>query len=271
MYRKGALKLSEKVTKEELAQALDNLVEKGQLNPALLHAELEHIKAEQRHKTALVMSQAHETETIEQAKRQIESEANANFELTPEQETLLISTLKSRFKKNQRRHKLFLWSRVEAKLNQVPAKKLWSLWQMEETGGEPDVVDYDKTTGEYIFFDCSNDSPTGRRNLCWDKEIEDNYRANYPEEKCFGNAVDLAAKMGIEILNEAQCRFLHELGEFDNYTESWIYKPSNQRNKHKGFFGGYNRSPTCRNGFHMGDTLGEFCHKRVGFRGSLRI
>lgn len=265
-YRKGELNLPENLTKEQLAQALAVLVEKGQLNPALLHAEvaqvLTEITAEQHHKAAQVMRQAQESQTAAQAKRQTEAEFDARHELSPEQKTQLISTLKTRFKKNQGRHKLFLWSRVEAKLNQAPAHKLWSLWQMEETSGQPDVVDYDSKTGEYIFFDCSPESPTGRRNLCWNQAAQDFLKANHPDKKCDGNAVTLAEEIGIEILNETQYRYLQKLGEFDLHTRSWVKGQSESVALYGGRYDGgvfvFERSPDV--------------HAAGGaFRGSLRV
>ena len=269
MYRKGEINLPEEITKEQLTKALAILVEKGQLDPALLHAEvaqiLTKITAEQHHKAALVMREAQESETAEQAKRQTEADLNANFELTPEQKTKLISTLQTRFKNNQGRHKLFLWSRVEAKLNTAPAKKLWSLWQMEETGGEPDIVDYDHKTGEYIFFDCSPESPTGRRNLVYDQAAEDWIKGEKDPQKIY-NAIDLAAKMGINILDKDQYLYLQKLGRFDQNSWSWLYTPSNKKDEDVALNGHRNDR-----GVRIFENSSYYCHDDKAFRGSLRV
>jgi hypothetical protein len=132
----------------------------------------------------------------------------------------LLKTLKTRFEKNKNRHKGLDWIKVEAKL-EARNDKLWSLYEMEETGGEPDVVGYDKKTDEYIFYDCSAESPKGRRSICYDGEALEARKEHKPEN----NAVDMAADMGIEILSEEQYRHLQQLGEFDLKTSSWIQTP----------------------------------------------
>jgi hypothetical protein len=143
-------------------------------------------------------------------------------ELSPEQREELLRALKSRFEKNMIRHKGLEWAKVQAKLN---TEKLWSLNEMERTGGEPDVVGYDKKTGEYIFYDCSAESPKGRRNVCYDREAQESRKANKPED----NAIDMAAAMGIELLTEEQYRELQKLGNFDTKTSSWVKTPSDIR------------------------------------------
>ena len=122
------------------------------------------------------------------------------------------------------RHKDLEWAEVQAKLEANP-EKLWSLHEMERTGGEPDVVAHDKETGEYIFYDCSAESPAGRRNLCYDREAQDSRKENKPEN----NAVDMASALGIELLTEAQYRALQELGAFDAKTSSWLQTPPDVR------------------------------------------
>ena len=146
-----------------------------------------------------------------------------SLELSPEQGEELLKTLRVRFEKNMNRHKGLDWSKIQAKLEAHP-EKLASLNAMESTGGEPDVVGYDKKTGEYIFYDCSAESPNGRRSICYDREgqQEREKKGVHPA----GNAVDLAAAMGIELLNEDQYRELQKLGEFDTKTESWIQTPA---------------------------------------------
>ena len=140
-----------------------------------------------------------------------------------QREDLLIA-LKARFEKNMNRHKGLEWADVQARL-EGNVEKLWSLNEMERTGGEPDVVGYDKKTGEYIFYDCSAESPKGRRNVCYDHEALESRKENKPKD----SAMDMAAAMGIEILTEAQYRELQELGSFDTKTSSWLKTPSEIR------------------------------------------
>ena len=139
----------------------------------------------------------------------------------PEQRKELLGALKARFEKNMNRHKGLDWPTVQAKL-EANAEKLWSLGEMERTGGEPDVVGHDKKTGEYIFYDCSAESPKDRRSLCYDREALDSRKENKPK----GSAVDLATAMGIELLTEEQYRELQRLGEFDTKTSSWVKTPT---------------------------------------------
>jgi hypothetical protein len=145
-------------------------------------------------------------------------------ELTSVQLEELIKALKDRFEKNINRHKDIEWASVQAKLEAHP-EKLWSLSEMGKTGGEPDVVDQDKTTGEYIFYDCSPESPKGRRSICYDREALESRKEYKPEN----NALDMAANMGIELLTEEQYRELQKLGNFDMKTSSWVKTPSEIR------------------------------------------
>ena len=147
--------------------------------------------------------------------------AKVDRELSKELRQDLLKTLKSRFEKNKNRHEGIEWADVQAKLEASP-EKLWSLNEMERTGGEPDVVGFDQATGEYIFFDCSAESPKGRRSLCYDREALDARKENKPEN----SALDVAAEMGIEVLTEEQYRELQQLGEFDLKTSSWIQTPA---------------------------------------------
>ena len=142
-------------------------------------------------------------------------------ELPAAQRDKLLKTLKNRFEKNMKRHKGIDWAKVQAKLEDS-AGTLWPLYEMEETGGEPDVVGYDKKTGEYIFYDCSAETPKGRRSVCYDGEALEARKEHKPEN----NAVDMAADMGIEILSEEEYRALQQLGEFDLKTSSWIQTPA---------------------------------------------
>jgi len=146
--------------------------------------------------------------------------------LSPEQRQEMLRVLKVRFEKNMNRHKGLEWDKVQARL-EANAEKLWSLNEMERTGGEPDVVDHDKKTGEYIFYDCSAETPKDRRNVCYDREgqIEREKQGIHPG----GNAIDMAATMGTELLTEQQYRELQNLGNFDMKTSSWVKTPSDIR------------------------------------------
>ncbi|MFZ6030505.1 MAG: DUF4256 domain-containing protein [Chloroflexota bacterium] len=145
-------------------------------------------------------------------------------ELSHEQSEKLLSTLKTRFEKSRNRHKGLEWDKVQAKL-EANREKLWSLHEMERTGGEPDVVGHDEETDEYIFCDCSAESPKGRRSVCYDREGQEARKEHKPEN----NAMDMAAAMGIELLTEAQYRKLQELGSFDTKTSSWVKTPADIR------------------------------------------
>ncbi len=145
-------------------------------------------------------------------------------ELSPEQREELLRVLKDRFGKNMNRHKGLEWDKVKARLESIN-EKLWSLSEMERTGGEPDVVGHDKKTGEYIFFDCSAESPKGRRSVCYDREGQESRKKNKSEN----NAIDMADAIGIELLTEEQYRELQKLGNFDMKTSSWVKTPSDIR------------------------------------------
>src|SRR6266487_541675 len=182
-------------------------------------------------------------------------------ELPPEQREELLRALKDRFEKNMNRHKGLEWAKVQAKL-EANIEKLWSLNEMERTGGEPDVVGHDKKTGEYIFYDCSAESPKGRRSVCYDREGLEARKAFKPEN----NAMDMAAAMGIELLTEEQYRELQKLGNFDTNTSSWVKTPSDIRKLGGALFGDrrYGRVFVYQNS--------APCYYRVrAFRGSLRV
>ena len=178
-----------------------------------------------------------------------------------EQQKELFSSLKARFEKNMNRHKGIEWAKVQAKLEANP-EKFWSLNEMERTDGEPDVVDYDKKTGEYIFYDCSAESPKERRSLCYDHEALNSRKEAKPKD----SAVNMAAAMGIELLSEEQYRELQQLGEFDTKTSSWIITPPAIRKLGGALFCDrrYNHVFTYHNG-------AESYYAARGFRGSLRI
>ncbi len=142
-------------------------------------------------------------------------------ELKPKQQDELLKTLKARFEKNMSRHKGIDWNKVHARL-ESDTKKLWSLHEMETTGGEPDVVGHDKKSGEFIFYDCSAESPKGRRSICYDDEALESRKENKPED----SAIGMAAAMGVTILTEEEYRSLQKLGEFDVKTSSWVATPA---------------------------------------------
>lgn len=144
--------------------------------------------------------------------------------LSEEQQNQLLNVLKLRFEKNKNRHKELEWEKIQAKLKTLP-DKMWTLAQMEETGGEPDVVSFDAQSDEYLFFDCSLESPKERRSLCYDREALESRKENKP----LNNAVDLATTIGIELLTEEQYRYLQTLGNFDTKTSSWVKTPADIR------------------------------------------
>ena len=181
--------------------------------------------------------------------------------LSPEQREELLRVLKARFEKNRNRHKGIEWATIQAKL-EVNIEKLWSLNEMERTGGEPDVFSHDKKTGEYIFYDCSAESPKGRRNVCYDREALESRKEHKPKN----NAIDMATDMGIELLTEEQYRALQQLGNFDTKTSSWIITPSEIRKLGGALFCDrrYGHVFVYHNG-------AESYYGARAFRGSLRI
>jgi hypothetical protein len=156
----------------------------------------------------------------------------AKKELSAEQREKLLRALQARFEENMNRHEGVEWAKVKAKL-EAATEKLWSLGEMERTGGEPDVVGHDKKTGEYIFFDCSAESPKERRSFCYDREALDSRKKDKPKN----NAMEAAAAMGIELLTEEQYRELQKLGEFDTKTSSWLKAPADMRKLGGALFG----------------------------------
>ncbi|HMH21530.1 MAG TPA: DUF4256 domain-containing protein [Puia sp.] len=182
-------------------------------------------------------------------------------ELSPKQCEELLNTLKTRFEKSMDRHKGFEWAKVQAKL-EANTEKLWPLSEMERTGGEPDVVGHDKKTGEYIFFDCSVESPKGRRSLCYDRKALESRKEHKPEN----NAIDMATAMSIELLTEKQYRELQKLGNFDTKTSSWIMTPSDIRKLGGALFADYRYGNVFV--YHNG---AESYYAARGFRGSLTV
>jgi hypothetical protein len=184
-------------------------------------------------------------------------------ELPTEQREEILSALKSRFEKNMNRHKSLEWSKVQAKL-EANTEKLWSLNEMERTGGEPDVVGHGAKTGEYIFYDCSAESPEGRRNVCYDRQGQDEREKHGVHPK--GNAVDMAAAMGVEVLTEEQYRELQKLGNFDTKTQSWLKTPSDIRKLGGAIFADHRYGHV----FVYHNSAPSFYSGRA-FRGSLRV
>lgn len=180
---------------------------------------------------------------------------------SPEQRETLLRALQARFEKNRNRHTGLEWIKVKAKL-EANAEKLWSLGEMEKTGGEPDVVGVDKKTGEFIFFDCSPESPKNRRSFCYDREALDSRKEHKPKN----DAMDAAAAMGIELLTEEQYRELQKLGEFDTKTSSWLKTPAEIRKLGGAIFGDrrFDRVFVYHNG-------AESYYAGRAFRGSLRV
>lgn len=182
-------------------------------------------------------------------------------ELQPAQQTALLETLKIRFEQHMNRHQGMDWASVEAKLKAQP-QKLWSLNQMEETGGEPDVVGYDKKTGEYLFYDCADETPKGRRSVCYDQEALNSRKEHKPKN----SAVGMATEMGIELLTEEEYRALQKLGKFDTKTSSWLKTPPEIRKLGGAIFGDfrYNNVFIYHNG-------AESYYAARSFRGSLKV
>lgn len=182
-------------------------------------------------------------------------------QLSSDRQEALLSLLQNRFEKNMSRHKGVSWATVKTRL-EASAEKLWSLNEMEKTGGEPDVVGHDKKTGEYLFVDCSTQSPEGRTSVCYDREALDSRKEHKPKN----NALDMAAVMGVEILTEEQYHDLQKLGEFDTKSSSWVFAPADIRKLGGGLFGDrrYGRVFVYHNG-------AQSYYAGRGFRASLRV
>lgn len=181
--------------------------------------------------------------------------------LSAEQQSALIITLKTRFKKNSNRHTTLEWTKIQAKLEADP-EKLWSLHEMESTGGEPDVVGYDTKSDEYLFYDCSAESPKDRRSVCYDREALESRKEHKPKN----SAVAMASEMGIELLTEEQYRELQQLGNFDTKTSSWIQTPAEIRKLGGALFSDFRYGTVFV--YHNG---AESYYAARGFRGLLRV
>lgn len=182
--------------------------------------------------------------------------------LSAEQREELLHILKTRFEKNKNLHKGLEWAKVESKLKADSGGKLWSLHEMETTGGEPDVVGHDKKTGEYIFYDCSPETPKGRRSICYDHEALESRKEHKPEN----SAMQMAEDMGVELLTEEEYRSLQKLGKFDTKTSSWIRTPSDIRKLGGAIFGDFRYGTVFI--YHNG---AESYYGVRGFRGALRV
>ncbi|QQX77165.1 MULTISPECIES: DUF4256 domain-containing protein [Aequorivita] len=187
--------------------------------------------------------------------------SKANSVLSSEQTEVLLKVLKTRFEKNTQRHKDIAWEAVETKLKAKP-EKLWSLDAMEETGGEPDVVGQDGKTGEYLFYDCCDESPKGRRSVCYDRAGWESRKEHRPDN----TAVDMAEEMGIELLTEAEYRNLQKLGNFDAKTSSWLKTPAEIRKLGGAIFGDFRYDTVFV--YHNG---AQSYYAARGFRGVLRV
>jgi hypothetical protein len=187
--------------------------------------------------------------------------SNKQKELSPDQSEELLGTLKARFEKNMKRHEGLEWAKVEAKLAASP-EKMWSLNEMDRSGGEPDVVGYDQESGEYIFYDCAAESPQGRRSLCYDRAALDARKANKPAN----SVLDVAAELGVALLTEEEYRALQKFGDFDTKTSSWISTPADIRKRGGALFCDrrYGHVFVYHNG-------AESYYAARGFRGSLRV
>jgi hypothetical protein len=199
--------------------------------------------------------------TIQRGHKGMNKAARNKKELSPKEHDVLLSVLKARFEKNLNRHQGVEWTKVQGKLEASP-EKLWSLNEMEKTGGEPDVVGHDRKTGEYIFDDCSAESPKGRRSVCYDREALESRKEHKPKN----SAIDMAAAMGIEILTEEQYRELQTLGNFDTKTSSWVKTPPDIRKLGGALFCDrrYDHVFLYHNG-------AESYYAARGFRGSLKV
>jgi hypothetical protein len=186
---------------------------------------------------------------------------NDKGKLSSEQRDAILGTLKARFEKNMNRHEGFEWAKVQAKLESHP-EKMWSLHEMEQTGGEPDVVGYDNKSDEFVFYDCSAESPKDRRSVCYDREALESRKEHKPQN----NALDMAADMGIEILTEEQYRELQKLGHFDTKTSSWVRTPVNIRKLGGALF--CDRRYDTVFVYHNG---ADSYYAARGFRGSLKV
>ena len=194
-------------------------------------------------------------------KRKLMRSVETKKELSPGQREELLGTLKARFEKNPDRHKSLEWDKVQARLKAV-AEKLWSLNEMERTGGEPDVVGHDKKTGEYVFYDCSAESPKGRTSVCYDREGLESRKEHKPKN----TAMDMAAAMGIELLTEEQYLELQQLGDFDTKTSSWVKTPADIRK-----LGGALYCDRRYGRVFVGHNGAQSYYAARGFRGVLRV
>ena len=188
---------------------------------------------------------------------------NNKKELSPQQRSALLSVLKTRFEKNMNRHKGLEWAKIQTRLeSNAGVEKLWSLSEMERTGGEPDVVGYDNKTDEYIFYDCSAESPKGRRSVCYDREGLESRKEHKPET----NAMDMAADIGIALLTEEQYREMQKIGNFDSKTSSWLQTPSDIRKLGGAIFADFRYGKV----FVYHNSAPSYYAARA-FRGSLRV
>lgn len=245
-YRKLALTSISDVPRRDLESTLTILVQQGAVSAEQVNETLSNVQAAYHERLKAISA--------------------LEKQLSPEQQEALLSAVKARFEANKERHPGIKWSEIQAKLEANP-KKMWSLNEMERSGGEPDVVDYEIKTHEYLIFDCSAESPEGRRNIVYDREAQDWLEKNSPEIQCNGNAVDMAAAMGVEIPDSTQYKeMLQKLGQFDRKTSSWLKTPADGRKLGFAFLG-----------YRIAEHIGLLkCHvhahrRNTSFRGLLRV
>lgn len=243
-YREPALKPA---SDAEMAKVLAELVETGQVSAEVVNSRINSMREV----------------TAEQLQAASEVGETNEKQLSPEQTEQLLQTVKARFEANMHRHEGMEWAKVQARLEASP-EKLWSLNEMERTGGQPDVVGHDKKTGKFIFYDCSKESPEGRRFISYDREGQE--KAEKYGQKPKGNAVDMAAEMGIEMLTPEQYKELQELEKFDRNTLSWLKTTADRRKAGVALFGTRNYSEVYGN-----EDPPNFCSDNRAFRGSLRV
>jgi hypothetical protein len=236
-------------------------VESGHISADLVNGELDKIRATTSEKAKTVSETVPlKVETFLKKEKMLSPNQKI---LSPEQQEKLLSTLKSRFKTNRKLHEKIQWADVEKALKAHP-EKMWSLQQLEATGGEPDVIG--EENGEFVFGDCSGESPTGRRNVVFDKEAEEYLKKHYPDEKCNGNAADMVAEYGVDFMDETQYRELQKKLKLDQNTLSWLKTPADIRKSGYALYG--NR---CNDDVYVVQLGAYYRYGDRAFRASLRV
>jgi len=252
-YKKSSLVIPEAASREDLVTILDELAEQGAVSAEVVNAKLQSLSAKT-HQKALKASKVDELEV---------DEKNTKV-LSPEQKEKLLLSLEKRFLNNKHRHQGLKWVQVETRLQEASPEKLWSLNEMERTGGEPDVVEFKKKTGQLKFEDRSAESPVGRRNCVYDHASEVDFVKNYPDEEYNGNAVDMAKAMGIKILDEKEYKAAQKVDKLDVNSSSWINTPVNFKEDGFANYG-------THGDYGIGQNNSYNAHPTWAFRGSLWI